>query len=275
MAAGLIKKAAETAPVKAGEPMSLKQYIQKMEPQIAKALPSVITPERFTRIVTTALSTNPKLAECTPQSFLGAMMTSAQLGMEVNTPLGQAYLIPRWNSKKQCNECQFQLGYKGLIDLAYRSGEVSTVSAQVVYANDEFEYELGLNPALKHKPAYDDRGEPTYVYATFRTKDGGYGFECMSVAEIRKHAQQFSDAYKRGYTSPWVTNFEEMAKKTVLKRVLKYAPLQTDFVRQMAADDGVKNTIGKDMTEEPIEYIDITDMEEVEAQDGNTEQSNG
>ena len=162
---------------------------------------------------------------------------------------------------------------KGLIDLAYRSGEVSTVTAQVVYANDEFEYELGLNPVLKHKPCMGERGEPIYVYATFRTKDGGYGFECMSVADIRKHAQQFSDAYKRGYTSPWVTNFEEMAKKTVLKRVLKYAPLKTDFVRQMASEDGIKNTISNDMTEEPIEYIDITDLEEVEEQDGRNEQS--
>lgn len=275
MAAGLIKKAAESAPVKTGGPTSLKELVKKMESQIAKALPSVITPERFTRIVTTALSTNPKLAECTPQSFLGAMMTSAQMGMEVNTPLGQAYLIPRWNSKKQANECQFQLGYKGMMDLVYRSGEVSTVSAQVVYENDTFEYELGLEPVLKHKPAKGERGKPVYFYATFHTKDGGYGFECMSEPEIRKHAQQFSDAYKRGYTSPWVTNFEEMAKKTVLKRVLKYAPMKTDFVRQVAMDGGVINTVGEDMTEEPIEYIDITDLEEVDAQDGSTEQSNG
>ena len=269
--ANLIKKAAENAPVKAGGPTNLKELVKKMESQIAKALPSGITPERFTRIVTTALSTNPKLAECTPNSFLGAMMTSAQMGMEVNTPLGQAYLIPRWNSKKQANECQFQLGYKGMIDLVYRSGEVSTVSAQVVYENDTFEYELGLEPVLKHKPAKGERGKPVYFYATFHTKDGGYGFECMSVAEIRKHAQQFSDAYKKGYTSPWVTNFEEMAKKTVLKRVLKYAPLKTDFVRQVAADEGIKNTISKDMTEEPIEYIDITDLEEVEATNGTEE----
>ena len=140
--AGMIKKAAENAPVKAGEPMSLKQYIQRMEPQIAKALPSVITPERFTRIVTTALSTNPKLAECTPQSFLGAMMTSAQLGLEVNMPLGQAYVLPYMNHGTM--EAQFQLGYKGLIDLAYRSGEVEVIQAHVVYENDNFTCEYGL-----------------------------------------------------------------------------------------------------------------------------------
>lgn len=272
--AGAIAKAAETAPVNSTGKKTLQQYIKSMEGQIAKALPSVITPERFTRIVLSAISTNPKLGECSPQSFLGAMMTSAQLGMEVNTPLGQAYLIPRWNGKKQCSECQFQLGYKGLIDLAYRSGEVSTVSAQVVYENDEFEYELGLNPVLKHKPAMGERGNPIYVYATFRTKDGGYGFECMSMDDIRRHADAYSDAYKKGYTSPWTTNFEEMAKKTVLKRVLKYAPLKTDFVRQISSDEGIKTTISDDMFAEPVEYIDITDMtEEVEA-DGTEQDRN-
>ena len=266
---GIIAKAADTAPVLAEKkPATIQQYIQRMQGEIAKALPSVITPERFTRIVLSAISSNPKLAECTPQSFLGAMMTSAQLGCEVNTPLGQAYLIPRWNSAKGVNECQFQLGYKGLIDLAYRSGEVTMIGAHVVYANDEFEYELGLEPVLRHKPAISNRGDPIYVYAMFRTKDGGYGFECMSMEDIRKHAQQFSDAYKKGYFSPWKSNFEEMAKKTVLKKVLKYAPLKTDFARQMSADEVVKNTISDDMFAEPAEYIDITDLEEVAESDG-------
>ena len=111
-------------------------YIKQMESEIKKALPSVITPERFTRIVLSALSSSPKLAQTTPQSFLGAMMTAAQLGVEPNTPLGQAYLIPYLNHGTL--ECQFQLGYKGLIDLAYRSGEVSVIQAQVVYDNDDF-----------------------------------------------------------------------------------------------------------------------------------------
>ena len=97
---------------------NMQLYIKQMQGEIKKALPSVITPERFTRIVLSALSTNPKLAQTTPQSFLAAMMTAAQLGLEPNTPLGQAYLIPYYNSKTRCSECQFQLGYKGLIDLA-------------------------------------------------------------------------------------------------------------------------------------------------------------
>ena len=116
----IIQQATQKPAVATSGKPALQHYIKQMEKEVKKALPSVMTPERFTRIVLSALSTNPKLAETTPQSFLGAMMTAAQLGVEPNTPLGQAYLIPYRN--KGVMECQFQLGYKGLIDLAYRSG---------------------------------------------------------------------------------------------------------------------------------------------------------
>lgn len=251
----MIQKAAARTAAKQeqGGKATMQQYIKQVQSEIRKALPSVITPERFTRIVLSALSTNPKLAETTPQSFLGAMMTAAQLGVEPNTPLGQAYLIPFWNSKARALECQFQLGYKGLIDLAYRSGEVNVIQAQVVYENDDFTYSFGLDPQLKHVPATHDRGAPAYVYAVFRTKDGGYGFEVMSMDDVRAHAQKYSKAYSAG---PWQTNFEEMAKKTVLKRVLKYAPLKSDFVRGVAQDETIKTEISEDMYSVPSAYIE-------------------
>jgi recombination protein RecT len=230
--------------------LTMQDYIKRMQGEIAKALPSVLTPERFTRITLSALSSNPTLQQCSPKSFLGAMMTAAQLGMEPNTPLGQAYLIPYKNHGKE--ECQFQLGYKGLIDLAYRSGQVSTISAQTVYENDTFEYEMGLDPKLRHIPAKADHGNPVYFYAVFRTKDGGYGFEVMSVEDARAHARRFSKAYNNG---PWQTNFEEMAKKTVLKKALKYAPLKSDFVRALSADETIKTEISDDMFSEPDETV--------------------
>lgn len=250
MKEGLIQNAQTTQVVKSGKPLTMQDYIKKMEGEIAKALPSVITPERFTRITLSALSANKQLAQTTPQSFLGAMMTAAQLGMEPNTPLGQAYLIPY--KKHGTLECQFQLGYKGLIDLAYRSGEVNIIQAQVVYENDEFEYSFGLEPKLTHHPASGERGEPRFVYAMFRTKDGGMGYDVMSVEDIRAHAKRFSKAYSNG---PWQTDFEEMAKKTVLKRVLKYAPLKSDFVRAVAADETVKTKIDADMYFVPDETV--------------------
>lgn len=255
---GLIQQATKNnqSVQKAGKPSTLRDFIKQMEGEIAKALPTVITPERFTRMVLTALSTDKKLELCTPQSFLGAMMTAAQLGLEPNTPLGQAYLIPYKN--KGVLECQFQIGYKGLIDLAYRSGEVEIIQAQVAYENDEFDYELGLDPKLKHKPAKDNRGNPIYYYAIFKTKSGGYGFEVMSIHDIKVHAKKYSQSYSSEY-SPWQKNFDEMAKKTVLKRVLKYAPLKSDFVRAIAVDETVKKEISDDMYTVPAVELDETE----------------
>ena len=255
METNLIQKSTKKTDV-ATPAKTLQSYILSMEKQIKKALPSVITPERFTRIVLTAVSTNPKLGTCTPESFLGAMMTAAQLGVEPNTPLGQAYLLPYNNTRKGCVECQFQLGYKGMIDLAYRSGEVTTIQAHVVHANDEFSYSFGLEPTLKHVPAMRDRGEPTHVYAVFNTKDGGYGFEVMSMDDVRAHARKYSKSFGSG---PWQTNFEEMAKKTVLKRVLKYAPLKTDFARSLAQDETIHNEIDEDMSVIPVEFVELED----------------
>ena len=247
------------------EKKTLQGYIKSMEGEIAKALPSVITPERFSRIVLSAISSNPKLASCTPSSFLGAMMSSAQLGLEVNTPLGQAYILPFQN--KGVLEAQFQLGYKGLIDLAYRSGEVELVQAHIVYANDKFECEYGLEPKLTHVPADTDRGEAIKVYAMFKTKSGGYGFEVMSMDDVKKHAQKYSKSFGSDY-SPWATSFEEMAKKTVLKKCLKYAPLKSDFVRAVVQDETIKTEISDDMYDVPSVSIEEAEYTVVDTDTG-------
>lgn len=234
-----------------GKPKTLMSLVQDMKGEIARALPSVITPERFMRITLTALSSNPDLKKCTQESFLGAMMQAAQLGVEPNTPLGQAYLIPYKNYKKGgILECQFQLGYKGMIDLAYRSGEVVNIQAKVVREADLFEYEFGINPMLRHVPARGNRGDATDVWAMYKTRDGGYGFEVWSMDDIRAFAQAKSKAYGSG---PWKTDFDAMAKKTVLKQLLKYAPMKSDFIRAVNADETVKNYAdGKaDMLDDP------------------------
>lgn len=263
---GIISKAAESrkeAPVTAvtqqKKPQTLQDYVQRMSSQIKLALPANLTADRFQRIVLTAISSNPKLQECTPTSFLGAMMTAAQLGVEPNTPLGQGYLIPRKTKKgdQYVNECTFQLGYKGMIDLAYRSGNIANIGAYTVYAKDEFHIQFGLNPDITHVPCMTDRGDPVAFYAYYKTKDGGFGFDVMSVDDVRKHAKQFSESVKRGWSSPWDTNFEEMAKKTVLKKVLKYAPLSTEVASKIGMDETVHDTISDNMTEEPIVYTNI------------------
>ena len=233
-----LAKQAETPAPALKKSMSIADLIKAMEPQIKRALPSPITVERFTRIALSALNTTPKLKECTPMSFLSALMNAAQLGLEPNSPLGQAYLIPFKN--KGGYGVQFQIGYKGLLDLAYRSPQLQTVQAHCVYENDTFSYELGLHPQLVHKPAMENRGELRCVYAMFRLQNGGFGFEVMSKTAIEAHAKQYSKAYDTSY-SPWKTDFESMAKKTVIKQVLKYAPMRTDYVHAVNVDDTTAN----------------------------------
>ena len=243
---------------------TLQAQINLMQGEIKKALPAVLTPERFTRMVLSAVSANKDLAACETKSFLAAMMQAAQLGLEPNTPLGQAYIIPYRDNKSGTLRAQFQLGYKGMIDLAYRSNQVSVIDAQVVYENDEFDYELGLEPKLKHKPALSNRGKPILYYGMFRTKDGGFGFQVMSYDDIIAHARKFSKAFTSG---PWSTNFDEMAKKTVLKKVLKYAPLKSDFLRGISADETVKSTLDPEMFDVPNE-VDYADYVEVDQSTG-------
>ena len=132
--------------------------------------------------------------------------------------------------------------------MVYRNDNIQTVQAQCVYENDVFEYELGLEPKLVHKPAVKDRGELILVYALWKAKNGGYGFEVMSKEDVDLHARKFSQSFGSSF-SPWKTNYEEMAKKTVIKKCLKYAPLKSDFVMQLSNDESVKSEISVDMSE--------------------------
>lgn len=244
-----LKQQAEAAPavekeVKLTKNMTIPDMVKAMEPEIKKALPSVLTPERFTRIALSALNNTPQLQKCTPMSFIAALLNAAQLGLEPNTPLGQAYLIPYKN--KGVLECQFQIGYKGLIDLAYRNGQMQTIQAQAVYENDFFEYEYGLEPKLVHRPVSQERGEVTYFYGIFRTVNGGFGFSVMSKFDMDSYAKTYSKAFSSEY-SPWKTSYDEMAKKTVIKQALKYAPIKTDFQRALSTDETIKKQISEDM----------------------------
>lgn len=255
------KAAGQSKDVKITKNMKIEDMIKAMSPEIKNALPEVITPERFTRMALNTLNNNVKLRDCSPVTFLAAMMNAAQLGLEPNTQLGQAYLIPYRNHGKM--ECQFQIGYKGLIDLVYRNPNIQTVQAQCVYENDTFEYELGLEPKLIHKPALTDRGSLILVYALWKAENGGYGFEVMSKDDIDAHARRYSQSYNSS-SSPWKSNFEEMAKKTVIKKCLKYAPLRSDILRAVSNDETIKSSISVDMSEVAPDEV-AGEYEEVES----------
>lgn len=259
----LARKAEETGKeTKLTKSMSIPDLIKAMQPEIKKALPEVITVERFTRMALSALNTTPKLKECTAMSVLSALMQAAQLGLEPNTPLGQAYLIPFRNEKKGILECQFQIGYKGMLDLSYRNPLVQTIQAQAVYENDYFEYELGLNAKLVHRPVLKDRGKIVLFYGLFKLTNGGYGFEVMSKEDVDAYAKEYSKAFESSF-SPWKSNYIGMAKKTVIKQALKYAPIKADFKRALASDETIKKELAPDMTE--VNGDNIFEVDYVEA----------
>lgn len=258
------------APTKITKNMGIVDMINAMESEIKRALPSVMTPERFMRMALSALNTNPTLQKCDKKTFLSALMNAAQLGLEPNTPLGQAYLIPYWSSKRDQYECQFQIGYQGYKDLFYRNDGNCNADAYPVYENDDFEYELGLNPNIKHKPALTNRGKIIAYYSVWKNKNGGFGITVMSAEDMENFFKEKVEPNKKGKSSPWDTDYVAMAKKTVLKQNLKYAPLSSDLRKLVEADETVKADISVDMSEiQNISDDNIIDSEAVEDGNGN------
>lgn len=197
--------------------------------QISKSLPRHLTPERFVRVAVTAMNKTPKLRDCDPSSFCLALLTLSQLGLE---PDGRnAHLIPFENRKKGIVECQLIIDYKGLVELVMRSGLVSNIHADAICENDVFEYDCGEIKAHKidfRKP----RGAAYAFYARATFKDGSVKSEVMTLDEV-KAIQARSRA---GQSGPWVTDFSEMAKKTVFRRLSKWLPISSEFKDALEKD---------------------------------------
>lgn len=209
------------------KPKTIFDIIQAGAKQFATALPKHINTDRFVRIAITTIRQNPKLAQCSQESLLGALMVSAQLGLEPGT-LGQCYLIPYGR------ECQFQIGYKGMIELLRRSGQLKDIYAYSVYENDDFEITYGLDRNLIHKPNLENKGNFLGCYCVAILKDGAKAFEYMTKEEIETHAKKFSKTFGNG---PWKTDFEAMSHKTVVKKMLKWLPLSVEFLENIEKDD--------------------------------------
>ncbi|MGP1444546.1 recombinase RecT [Treponema sp.] len=245
---------------------SLRDMIMRNMDMFKMAVPKTVTPERMARIAMTAVTKNPKLALCSLASFFGALLTAAQLGLEVNTPLGQSYLIP-YNGKRGM-ECQFQLGYQGILDLAYRTGKFRRIKAVVVHAGDDFIYSYGLHAVLTHVPKMI--GTPTHVYALYELLNGGIDFEVWTWEQVIAHAKQYSQSFSKADSS-WQTAPEEMAKKTVLKALLKYAPKAVEYANP--EQEGLATAINMDggiITKNIVrdgDYQEITDTVDYETGD--------
>ncbi|AFQ27342.1 recombination protein RecT [Bacillus thuringiensis] len=235
----------ESAPVTPEQ--TVEAYMKKMAPRMAEVLPKHMDMNRMSRIALTTIRTNPKLLECAVPSLMGAVMQAVQLGLEPGL-LGHCYILP------YKREATFIIGYKGMIDLARRSGHIQSIYAHAVHENDEFEYELGLHPKLEHKPSHGDRGAFIGAYAVAHFKDGGYQMEFMPKSEIEKRRKR-SAAANSSY-SPWSSDYEEMAKKTVVRYMFKYLPISIEVQTQAQQDEVVR----KDITEEP-EFIEVDPIE--------------
>jgi recombination protein RecT len=207
---------------------TIRTLLEKSKPQIALALPRHLSADRMLRVAMTSIQRTPSLLACNQATLIGAVIQAAQLGLEPDGVLGHAYLVPFKDT------CQLIIGYKGYIDLARRSGQLSTIYARVVYSKDQFEYSFGLNETLSHIPSReDDPGDLVFAYAVIKMKDGSQQFDVMSRREI-KAIQERSPAGKSG---PWITDEAEMWKKTIIRRVCKMAPLSVEVSRAVALDE--------------------------------------
>jgi len=230
-----LKAAVTNAPAKTPNTIAGLLTDPRTKAQIALALPKHMTAERLARIALTEVRKTPALGKCDQTSFLGAIMQCAQLGLEPGGALGHAYLLPFENRKKDITEVQLIVGYRGMIDLVRRSGQIMSIEARAVYEADHFDVQLGLHSDLVHIPAWDahDRGPLRFVYAVAKLKDGGTQFEVMSRVEVERVRAKS----RAGQSGPWVDHFEEMAKKTVIRRLFKYLPVSIELAQAVALDE--------------------------------------
>jgi recombination protein RecT len=205
---------------------TLKKLMESAKKEIEAALPKHVTPERMMRIALTEARKTPKLLECDQASFLGAVIQASQLGLEPGGSLGHCYLIPYGR------EVNFQVGYRGMIELAMRAEKVSHISARAVHEGDLFEWEYGLNEGLTHKPG-NKPGILTHVYCVVHLKNGCKMFDVMNMEEV----ETIRKSSKAGNNGPWKTHFEEMAKKSVIRRLFKYMPVSVELSTAVTLDE--------------------------------------
>ena len=217
----------------------IRAAFQAAGPKLSASIPATMkkhmTPDRIANIVVSAALRQPALLECSPASILKSCMTATALGLECDGLLGGAYLVPFWNSKTRQKEAQFIVGYRGLIDLARRSGNITSIEAHVVHSTDKFRCQFGLDPKLEHEPDWNAEtpGPMVAVYAIARFRDGGYQFEVMTRAQV----DAVRSMSKSGSHGPWNDHYLEMARKTVVRRLAKYLPLSIEVRDAMVKED--------------------------------------
>jgi recombination protein RecT len=240
------------AMVPKNEMAAVKAQMEKLAPSLRLVATKVLTPEKITKIVTAAISRQPMLLQAfrdSPHSILRCAFAATQLGLDPDSPLGQCYMVPFRNGKNGGKyEAQFIIGYRGLIDLARRSGNIVSIRSRVVHERDEFRIAYGLREELHHVPHEGpDAGELRAVYAVAELKDGGIQYEVMYRHEI----DAIKKRSKASQYGPWVTDYAEMARKTVVRRLCKYLPMSVDLARavehESSQDSGAISALDLEM----------------------------
>jgi recombination protein RecT len=238
--------------------------LTKKKAEIAAMLPAHLNAERLLKVAQIAATTTPALLKCDVASLVGAIAQCAQMGLEPNTVLGHAYLVP-FNTRRTdpttgeqrwVNSVQVIVGYKGLIDLARRSGQIVSIAAHEVCHGDKFDLAYGLEERLEHRPAIEGRGEVIGFYAVAKLVGGGYAFEWMSreqIERVRDGSQGWQQAlkFRKEAQHPWAQHFVEMGRKTVIRRLAKYLPLSIEFAKAVALDEAA--TAGRDQNLDAID----------------------
>lgn len=236
-----VERAAPVAPVLAllAKPQNLAE--------VAKALPAGYGLDRFVRLARTAIQSNPGLLECHPTSVIAALHKAASFGLDVG-PVGHAYLVP-FKDKDGNKQAQLIIGYRGMVNLARRSGELASIEARAVKDNDRFDYAFGLDQRLVHQPALRDRGEIVCFYGLARFVNGGTYMVVVDLDTIHEHRMASQTGrYDKG---PWHDHFEAMGCKTVIRIMEPYLPLTTDAAEAVVTDE-------QPIDESRFAYLDAT-----------------
>lgn len=236
---------------------ALDELMSQKRATIEKLMPRGVDRERLISLVFAAYRQTPAISQCSSLSVLNAIFTAAQLGLEFNTLRGHGWLVPRWNGKTKHMECQFQPGYRGLVDLAYRSGKVTTINAALVHDADEFDFEEGTHPKILHKKNLRDAPGDWYAaYAVVHPTDGPPFTNVMRRDEILAIRDKCAPRNKKGeLVGPWVDWEEPMALKTCVKPALKLAPCSIELADAIGLDDEI------DALHTPPEVINVEAFE--------------
>ena len=226
---------------------------------ISQSLPSTMDPKRFARLIFNSVRRTPKLAHCSATSLIGSLLSASALGLEVDSPLGESYLVP------YKTDAQLIVGYQGIVKLYRQHPMAGQVASGWVGERDRFEYAYGTQPYLTHVPAQGDRGEPVAFWASYSLKDGTTDFAVLSPAEVKALRGNMK---KGDIADPqhW------MSRKTVLKQVLKLAPKSTQLAAALLIDEqpvgGVHQVTGLESVAASVAAIAAEVGEEVDPETG-------